>query len=337
MSNVQLLSEIEAEPIQELWEGWLLAGTLNWLVGDPGIGKSTFAYDLAARVSTDGLMPDGALCGMPGGVVVVAMEESIARIKGRFDANGADQDRILLINKQVHRDHPERGVAPDGLFELPTDFQLLRDAVEQVGATFVVLDPWLALVKASVHNWSSQPARQLLMQVQAFAEDTGVCILALNHWRRNTKHVSIDDMDGSSQLGKGARRGIGFYVEPTDNSRNIVRVIKSNDGAIPADITLRHDGNKVQYLTGLQELEQKRQEQLAWEAAAKVVRHALAQQPMREFHPTELRHLCNVSAYTMRGICRELANRGEIEATMRGLYKANPYVVLPKRARSKQP
>lgn len=337
MDNAQLLSDIEAEPIQELWNDWLLAGTLNWLVGDPGIGKSTFAYDVAARVSTDRLMPDGELCGMPGGVVVVAMEESLARIKGRFDRNGADQNRILLINKTVHRDHPERGVAPDGLFELPTDFQLLRDAVEQVGATLVVLDPWLALVKASVHNWSSQPARQLLMQVQAFAEETGVCILAINHWRRNTKHVSIEDMDGSSQLGKGARRGIGYYPEPTDKTRCVLRVIKSNDGSIPPDITLRHDGNKVQYLTGLQELEQKRQEQLAWEAAAKVVRHALAQNPMHEYHPTELRHLCGVSAYTMRGICRELANRGEIEATMRGLYKANPYVVLPKRARSKRP
>src|SRR5690348_1486247 len=140
MNNAIRMSDLEAEPVQHLWENWLLAGTLNWIVGDPGIGKSTFAYDIVKRVVNDELMPDGSLCGMPGGAVIVAAEESLARIKGRFDANGANQDRIMLINKRVKREHPPKGIDQEGPFELPTDFDLLRKYIEEVGATVVVLD-----------------------------------------------------------------------------------------------------------------------------------------------------------------------------------------------------
>lgn len=337
MANRALrLSDLEAEPIQELWPQWLEAGTLNWLVGDPGLGKSTVAYDWAKRVVNDELMPDGSLCQMPGNVLIVSMEESMARIKGRFVANGADQDRIFLVNKRVKRDHPPRGVDPEGTFELPTDLGLLREYVEEHGVTFIILDPWIAIVKASLHNWASQPARQLLTMLNDFAEETGVCILAINHWRRNAKKDTVEGMDGSAQLGKGARRAIGYYPDPTMKGRYILRVIKTNDGEVPTDITLRHDGNTVQYLTGLQELEQARQEQLAWEYAATVVRAELAKDPYSEYHPTQLRHLCGVSAWTMRGICRELARRGEIEQTARGLYKANTYIPIAP-ARRKRP
>src|SRR5690242_19381424 len=114
------------------------------------------------------------------------------------------------------------------------------------------------------------------MAVQDFAEETGVCIIALNHWRRNAKKDTVEGMDGSAQLGKAARMAIGFYLDPTDKTRDIIKVIRSNDGAIPVDITLRHDGKIVKYLTGLQELEQQRQEQLAWDYAATVVRDTLA-------------------------------------------------------------
>lgn len=331
MRNAQLLSDIEAEPIQELWENWLLAGTVNALIGDPGLGKSTVAYDWISRITRDQIMPDGTDCLMPGGAVVVAMEESLARIKGRFAANGADQSRIALINKVVKRDHPPAKVNPEGPFELPTDFDILREKVDEVQATIVLIDPWLPAVSPTIHNWASQPASRLMSDVQAFAEETGVCVLMLNHWRANSKKMSVEDQDGSRQLGKRVRRAIGFYPDPTDPTRYILRVIKSNDGMKPLDITLRHDGNRVTYLTGLQELEQKRQEQLAWEYAATVVRGYLAQDPYTAYHPTQLRSLCGVSAYTMRGICRELANRGEITDAGRGLYQANTVVAIPQR------
>ena len=331
MRNAQLMIDIEAEPIQELWQNWLLAGTVNALIGDPGLGKSTVAYDWISRVTRNQIMPDGSSCLMSGGAVVVAMEESLARIKGRFAANGADQTRIALINKTVKRDHPPVKVNPEGPFELPTDFDIVREKVDEVQATIMLIDPWLPAVSPAIHNWASQPASRLMSDVQAFAEETGICVLVLNHWRANSKKMSVEDQDGSRQLGKRMRRAIGFYPDPTDPTRFILRVIKSNDGMKPLDITLRHNGNTVQYLTGLQEFEQKRQEQLAWEYAAHMVGEYLAQDPFNSYHPTQLRSLCGVSAYTMRGICRELANRGSILDVGNGRYQAVPAIAAPRK------
>ena len=51
--------EIETRPAGWLWPGWIPRGSLTLLVGDPGIGKSLLAADIAARVtSVDKLWPD---------------------------------------------------------------------------------------------------------------------------------------------------------------------------------------------------------------------------------------------------------------------------------------
>src|SRR5712692_4785507 len=55
----QLLSEVETQYINWLWPGRIPLGKITILDGDPGMGKSLLAIDLAARVSTGQPMPDG--------------------------------------------------------------------------------------------------------------------------------------------------------------------------------------------------------------------------------------------------------------------------------------
>ena len=47
-----LLSEVEQEQVEWLWQGRIPLGKLCILDGDPGLGKSTITLDLTARVST---------------------------------------------------------------------------------------------------------------------------------------------------------------------------------------------------------------------------------------------------------------------------------------------
>ena len=55
------MSTVAARPVEWLWPGWIALGKLTVLDGDPGMGKSTLLLDLAARLSRDGLMPDGTV------------------------------------------------------------------------------------------------------------------------------------------------------------------------------------------------------------------------------------------------------------------------------------
>lgn len=54
------LADVEPEKVNWLWPARLPAGKLVILDGDPGVGKSTLAVDIAARVSTGREWPDGA-------------------------------------------------------------------------------------------------------------------------------------------------------------------------------------------------------------------------------------------------------------------------------------
>ena len=59
-SHVRSMSGVHARPVEWLWPGWVPLGKLTVIDGDPGVGKSTLLLDLAARLSRDGIMPDGA-------------------------------------------------------------------------------------------------------------------------------------------------------------------------------------------------------------------------------------------------------------------------------------
>ena len=52
-----LLSEVDEESVEWLWEGRIPLGKVTVIDGDPGTGKSTLTIDLAARVSTGRDMP----------------------------------------------------------------------------------------------------------------------------------------------------------------------------------------------------------------------------------------------------------------------------------------
>ena len=72
----QTLDDVEPESVEWLWPGRIPLGKLTILDGDPDLGKSTIALDLAARVSTNGHMPDGTR-GPVGDVLILSVEDGL--------------------------------------------------------------------------------------------------------------------------------------------------------------------------------------------------------------------------------------------------------------------
>src|SRR5262249_58332886 len=54
---VVTLAGVEAQPVEWLWEPWVPLRALTLIDGDPGLGKSTLAIDIAARASRGWTMP----------------------------------------------------------------------------------------------------------------------------------------------------------------------------------------------------------------------------------------------------------------------------------------
>ena len=75
----QKMSEIPAAPVLWLWEGRIPLGKVTILQGEPGVGKSTLAYDLAARVSRGSEMPgDHQKAAGPGNIVFFSGGDDLA-------------------------------------------------------------------------------------------------------------------------------------------------------------------------------------------------------------------------------------------------------------------
>src|SRR5439155_9315396 len=66
------LSDVQPEEVTWLWQDRVPCGKLTLLEGDPDEGKSTVAYDLAARVSAGRPMPLDSTPREPAGVIILS-------------------------------------------------------------------------------------------------------------------------------------------------------------------------------------------------------------------------------------------------------------------------
>ena len=73
------LSEIEATELHWLWPGRIPVG-LTLVAGDPGVGKSFFTADLAARVTRGAQCPVGGEIAPKGAVVILSGEDAVDQV-----------------------------------------------------------------------------------------------------------------------------------------------------------------------------------------------------------------------------------------------------------------
>src|SRR5438874_161972 len=95
--QVRALSAVKARPVEWLWPGWIPLGKITVLDGDPGVGKSTLLLDLAARLSRDGVMPDGAAGPVASSLILSAEDGEEDTIKPRLAAAGGVADRLFTL------------------------------------------------------------------------------------------------------------------------------------------------------------------------------------------------------------------------------------------------
>src|SRR5438270_14019861 len=80
MSNAVFTSmaDVQPETVKWLWEGRIPFGKVTLLESQPGVGKSTLALDLAARVSRGAPLPLMKTHGGPANVVLFSGHDGLA-------------------------------------------------------------------------------------------------------------------------------------------------------------------------------------------------------------------------------------------------------------------
>jgi archaellum biogenesis ATPase FlaH len=185
-----ILSEVETHPIEWVWQGRIPLGKITILDGDPEVGKSCIAINIAARVSTGRPMSDGTPS-IQGGVILIAPEDSSAdTIKPRLEAAGGDLTQVLLLNTVEIFDVKRMGKF-DYPFSLSRDMQDLEIIIKRRNAKVVVLDPLMAVLGSEVSASSDQDIREVLTPHAQLAERTRCAILIIRHLNKGNSSNSL--------------------------------------------------------------------------------------------------------------------------------------------------
>lgn len=177
----ELASSMHQRAARWLWEEgddpWLPLGGLSLLGGREGVGKSTWAYRLAAQV-TRGTLP-GDLFGEARAVVVAATEDAWEQvILPRCVAAGADLD--LIVRCDVYESGVMAGLS------LPTDHAALAQVCRTLKVALILLDPLLGTVGTKLDTHKDADVRQALEPLSRLAHEEQLSIIGLIHQNKGS-------------------------------------------------------------------------------------------------------------------------------------------------------
>jgi hypothetical protein len=225
------INKIEPELVEWIWPGFLPLGKLAIIDGDPGVGKSTLALDLAARVSLGREMPDGSK-GMKGGVIVLSAEDGPGdTIRPRLDAAGADVSCVTLLSAIKVNGHEQ---FPDIAEE--SHIEGIRTAIIEHNAKLIILDPFTAYVGSRANTNHDQDVRRTLTPLAQIAEHTGATVLVIRHLNKQQGLAAIYRGGGSIGI-TGAARSVFLVARDPDVDNGLVLAsIKSNLAITPVSL-----------------------------------------------------------------------------------------------------
>jgi RecA/RadA recombinase len=237
---VKRISEVEPEVVTWVWPGYLPAGKLVVLDGDPSVGKSTLVLDIGARVSACREMPDGSI-GWEGVVVIMSAEDGLAdTIRPRLDAAGADIERVIAITEVADKGDVFRPP------RIPDDVARLEMLVTEHHAVLVIIDVLVAYLSSETNSYRDQDVRQALAPLAKMAEKTGCCVVVLRHLRKGSSSSAIYAGGGSIAIVGAARVGLMAAFDPDDEElddlnerRRVLAVVKNNIGKMAPSLSYR--------------------------------------------------------------------------------------------------
>lgn len=228
---VSMGNEVETEKTHWVWPGYIPAGKLTLIAGDPGMGKSTLVGDLIARISKGTYLPTGQRSITGTSLIASAEDSPEDTIIPRLIACGANLKKVGVIREV--RD--EKSVEDESRYLcFPRDLALLRDTLVTLGCRILVIDPLNAFVEKGVDTYKDQDIRRILHPLESMAEETGTAIIVVAHLNKKEDASTLYRVGGTIGF-VGAARSV-LAVSKLPDETNVLFSIKSNLARRPSAI-----------------------------------------------------------------------------------------------------
>lgn len=220
------LDPTKMRPVTWLWHGRIPRGQITMLDGDPGLGKSTVALDLAARVSTGRSMPFATEKAPPANVLILSYEDDPdTTITPRIVAAGGDPARVLTFALKPLQD----GRDNDGSLDLGCIAEFERE-VSGRAAALLIVDPLSAAYSDKTDTNNDKSTRRDLKPLSKMAQRTGCAVLAIRHLTKASTGNPIYAGQGSIAIIGNARSGLMVKKHPENEDVRLLMQSKSNLG-----------------------------------------------------------------------------------------------------------
>jgi putative DNA primase/helicase len=231
--SVLCVADVQAKPIQWLWQGRIARGKLTLLAGLPDLGKSQIKIDVAARISRGNVWPDGGNAPQAS-VLILSAEDSIAdTIRPRCEAAGADLLRIHVIEMVTEKSGSKRS------FSLQEDIDRLRSEISKLGDVGLIgIDPLTSYMGARIDSHRTTDVRGVLEPLARLAEETNVAVLGITHPPKAAQSSALHAFTGSLAYVAAARIAFLATEEP-GTDRKLLLPVKNNIGARAAGLGYR--------------------------------------------------------------------------------------------------
>jgi hypothetical protein len=215
-------SSILIQPVKWLWQDRMALGVITLLGGREGIGKSTIAYDMVARL-TQGALP-GCYAGQKKSVIVCATEDSWSHtINPRLMAAGADLDRVFRVNVRVSKE-------VDVEISLPDDLDALGDLAIETGSAMLLLDPLLSRLDGKLDTHKDAEVRRALEPLAKMADRANISVLGLIHVNKSSSSDPLSLLMASRAFAAMARAVLFAMTDTDDETLRHFNIVKNNLG-----------------------------------------------------------------------------------------------------------
>jgi len=225
---ISLASEGKDEPTTWRWPLFLPRGMLIGWGGDPGLGKSTMAYTVAAAISKGDALPgdDGLEKYEPSNVIILSAEDDINKtIRPRLRVAGADMKHIKIIAALTNVSQP---------VSFPQHLTQLAEIVRESSASLVIIDPLDAFLGEDIDSHKNAEVRRAIMPLAQIAESTNATVLILGHLNKSSNSSVMYRFGGSIAFTAAPRACFAFAPsEDGTEGHRIFACVKTNVGKMP--------------------------------------------------------------------------------------------------------